>query len=79
MAALPAYQEWIEMIARMNPEYLANFKPSADTIARVQELLIKKSAGTLSDEEESELNYYVYLENMLGLAKARAYQLIQQA
>ncbi len=67
------------MIARMNPEYLVNFKPSAETVARVQELLIKKSADTLSSEEESELNSYVYLENMLGLAKARAYQLLQHA
>ena len=74
-----AYNEIIELIAAANPERIINFKPSPETIARVQELVIKKSAGKLTEEEGSELNYFVWLENLIGLAKARAHQLLLAA
>ena len=74
-----AYSEIIELIAASNPERIIGFKPSAETVARVQELVVKKSAGSLTSDEESELNYYVWLENLIGLAKARAHQLLKAA
>ncbi len=74
-----AYNEIIELIAAANPERIISFKPSPATIERVQELVTKKSAGKLTAEEEVELNYYVWLENLIGLAKARAHQLLLAA
>lgn len=74
-----AYNEIIELIAASNPERIINFKPSPETLTRVQELVTKKSAGRLSEEEDRELNYYVWLENLIGLAKARAHQLLLAA
>lgn len=74
-----AYNEIIELIAAANPERIIGFKPSPETIARVQELVTKNSTGKLTKEEETELNYYVWLENLIGLAKARAHQLLLAA
>jgi len=79
MAAIAAYNEFVELIARMNPTLILDFKITEATLRRVQELVTLQSAGTLSAEEQTELNYFVYLENIIGLAKARAAQLAQAA
>lgn len=76
---IPAYDEMIELIAMANPERIIAYKPSKKTIQRVQELILKKSAGLLSAEDERELEYFVWLENLIGLAKARASQLLLPA
>lgn len=72
---VPAYEEMIDLIAMANPESILAYKPSNKTIQRVQELVFKKSAGLLTSEEERELEHYVWLENLIGLAKAKASQL----
>ena len=54
-----------------------SYTPEKSTLDRVQELVLKQSAGALTDEEKEELNNFHYLENMLGLAKARAHQLLR--
>lgn len=79
MAAIAAYNEFVELIARMNPTLILNFKITEETQQRVQELVIKQSAGSLTADEQTELQYFVYLENMIGLAQARAAQLAQAA
>lgn len=79
MASIPAYRELVELIARLNPALILSYKTTGETLERVQELVSKQSAGTLSVEEESELRYFIYLENMLGLAKARAYEISKAA
>ncbi|MCB9265876.1 MAG: hypothetical protein H6558_12685 [Lewinellaceae bacterium] len=72
-----AYQDIIDWLAKLNPEEVIAYSPSKETLERVQKLLLKQSADTLSTEEKEELQYYVYLENLLGLAKARAHQLLR--
>ena len=79
MASIPAYRELVELIARLNPALILSYKTTEETLERVQELVLKQSAGTLSAEEASELQYFIYLENMLGLAKAQAYELSKAA
>lgn len=74
-----AFNDIIEMIASSNPSRVAHYAPSKETLQRVQYLVLKKSEGALSEQEALELNYFLYLENMIGLAKARAYQLLQAA
>lgn len=76
MAQYPAYQEIINLIAGLAPERLVNYRVSVDTTKRVQELLTKKNAGDLSSSEQKELEYFVFLEKMLGLAKAKANQML---
>lgn len=79
MVQSSAFTEIVELIASANPAIIAGYTPSKKTIDRVQDLLLKQSAGDLTDEEASELQHFLFLENMVGLAKARAYQLLKAA
>jgi hypothetical protein len=79
MATTEAFNEIVELIASSNPALIAHYTPSNDTLQRVQFLVLKKNEGTITVEEDSELNYFLYLENMIGLAKARAYVLLKAA
>jgi hypothetical protein len=72
-----AYEDIINWLAKLNPEEVIAYAPSEASLERVQGLLLKQSADTLTAEEKEELFHYVFLENMLGLAKARAYQLLR--
>ncbi|MFN4255918.1 MAG: hypothetical protein ACK4Q5_13015 [Saprospiraceae bacterium] len=79
MAETTVFQEFIELIASTNPEKIAHFVPSAKMKERVQELLVLKSSGEISSQEETELSQFMFFEKVLGLAKARAHQLLQAA
>lgn len=72
-----AYQGIVDWLAKLNPQEVVAYRPDDATLKRVQALVLKQSAGTLTEEEKEELNNYCYLENMLGLAKARAHQLLR--
>ena len=47
-------------------------KPSDDLIGKVQTLADKASAGTLSVEERAEYEYYIDIDDVIGLLKAKA-------
>ncbi|HLH29728.1 MAG TPA: hypothetical protein VKY31_00905 [Terriglobia bacterium] len=53
-------------------EQVANFRPSAESLKRLAELLDRQRESNLTDAESSELDNYVRLEHILGLAKAKA-------
>lgn len=67
------------MIALANPQRISELTISKATLMRVQELLLKNSAGLLSAEEQQELQYFVWLEDLIGLAKAKAQALLLAA
>ncbi len=68
-----AYQEVIEFIAGgTTPQNVVAFRPSAESKARVEELISRHKAGSLSPDENSELEHYIQLEHLMRLAKARA-------
>jgi len=58
------------------PEAVAEFRPSADAQRRASELLEKCNAGTLTHEEEAELDLFVELERIMQLARVRARKLL---
>jgi len=61
----------------MTEDSLVTFQPSADAKARVEDLIrLEKNSG-LSVEERTELDYYMQLEHIMRLAKARARRLIR--
>jgi len=76
---MKAYQELIELIAQANPQRISELTISKATLMRVQELLLKNNAGFLSAEEQQELQYFVWLEDLIGLAKAKAQALLLAA
>jgi hypothetical protein len=71
-----AYEEVIEFIASRSPLEVTAFKASEQTRRRVTELLQREKTVGLSLEEQTELDNYEALEHLMGLAKARAHQLL---
>lgn len=72
-----AYEELIDFIAAgTTPESLINFQPSEVVRERVADLIFREKNESLSIDEKSELDYYLMLEHLLRLAKARAHQYI---
>lgn len=74
-----AFSEIVELIASSNPEHIVHYAPGPATLKRVQYIVLKKNEDILTPAEETELQNFLFLENMIGLAKARAYQLLKAA
>jgi hypothetical protein len=71
------FDEISTFIANMNPEKVVNFTPSPVHQQRLDLLLDKQTETTLSADERNELEQYLILNRMVGLAKARAIRLLQ--
>jgi hypothetical protein len=72
-AAEPVYMELVEFVARgTTAEEVARFRPSAEAQERVAELLERQRDSKLTEQEAAELDSFVQLEHILGLAKAKA-------
>ena len=72
-AAEPVYMELVDFVARgSTAEQVANFRPSQQAQQRVAELLELQRESKLTEEEAAELDGFVHLEHILGLAKAKA-------
>lgn len=79
-AAHPAYFEFIDFIAAgTTPEQIIAFRPSPLAQERVEELIAKLRNDRLSPDEQSELDYFLQLEHILRVAKARAEQILTRA
>jgi hypothetical protein len=75
---ISVYDELSEFIASMNPKKVLNFKASANTQKRLDYLLDKQRDTTLSLEEKNELEHYLIINRIVGLAKARAIKLLDK-
>ncbi|MGN6540345.1 MAG: hypothetical protein ACTHKY_06005 [Ginsengibacter sp.] len=76
MVSISVYDEVADFIARMNPSNVIKFKPSRDNQKRFDFLLEKHKETDLSNEEKSELEHFLILNRIIGLAKARALNLL---
>jgi len=73
MAIRRAYEEVVDFIAAgTSSREVISFRPSEEAKARVANLVAREKAGSLSEEERSELEHYLQLEHIMRLAKARA-------
>jgi hypothetical protein len=70
------YDEVATFMASMNPEKVIAFKPSKANQNRLDFLLDKQDENGLSDAEKNELEHYLMLNRIIGLAKARALNLL---
>ena len=66
------FDEIVDFLAGHQPEKIVDFHPSEETQKRVELLLSKKHEEKLTESEKSELNYFLMLEHIIRLAKARA-------
>jgi hypothetical protein len=74
-AATPSYLEIIDFIAAgATPEAVIKFHPSDSVQRRVAALVERSNEGTLSSEDQSELEDYLQLGHIMIMAKARATQ-----
>ena len=70
------YDEVAAFMASMNPEKVIAFKPSEANQERLDNLLDKQKNEGLTPEEKSEIEHYLMLNRIIGLAKARALSLL---
>lgn len=72
MIALKNYkasEEVANFIAETDPAKVLAFRPSAETKERVSELIEREKNGGLSEDEKTELDYYMQLEHLMRMAK----------
>jgi hypothetical protein len=75
MNTAKSYDEVIDFIAAgTTPEAVVAFRPSDSVQRRVAELVERSKDGSISPEEQSELEDYLQLEHIMIMAKARARQ-----
>lgn len=78
MITSPAYHEIIDFFAAgTTPDSIISFQPSVVAKQRVEELIRNEKNAGLSMDERTELDYYMHLEHIMRLAKARARRHIQ--
>lgn len=61
-----------EELTPRQAQKILSIKPTESLVARVQELGDKANAGTLTSQERSEYEYYVDVDDVIGLLKAKA-------
>jgi hypothetical protein len=68
-----AYEELVDFIAGgVSSASVAGFEASTTTKSRVAELIHREKTTGISSDEHAELDYYLQIEHMFRLAKARA-------
>jgi hypothetical protein len=77
VAVTSIYDEISGFIASMNPEKVIEFRPSELQQKRLDTLLDKQNESGLTTEEKTELEHYLIINRIVGLAKARAIKLLQ--
>jgi hypothetical protein len=77
IATAPMYNEISEFIASINPEKVIAFRPSVPQQERLDMLLDKQREEGLNLEEQSEVQHYLIINRIIGLAKARALKMMR--
>jgi len=70
-----ASEEVANLIASVDPAKVIAFRPSAETQARVCELIDREKNDHLTKDEVYELDHYMQLEHLMRMAKILARKL----
>ena len=74
-----AEREVVVFLAQQpSSEAIIAFHPSAEVAERMYELIDRESSGQLSDDEQRELESYLYLEHLLRMMKIEAHRRLDQ-
>ena len=76
MSVAEAFGDFAEVLAAMAPEKITELRAPATMSERVEELVNKKKADQLTEEEGIELERYLSLDLLITLAKARAKKML---
>jgi hypothetical protein len=77
VANISIYDELSGFIASMNPDKVVAFKPSKANQERLDFLLDKQRETPLTAEERTELEHYLIINRIVGLAKAQAIKMLR--
>ncbi len=77
-ATANVYDQIAEFMASMSPQKVVAFRASDANQKRLDFLLDKQKIEGLSEEEKSEIEHYLIINRIIGLAKARARQILMQ-
>lgn len=73
MVATRFFDEIVDFLTSCPPpEAVIAFKPSVALQRRADHLLEQKRLGILSEDEQQELDYFMVIEHLMRMAKARA-------
>lgn len=73
MVTTPIYNEFIDFLAGgFSPQQIVNYKPSEKLQNEAFDLIQKEKQGNLTQEEQFQLTYFLQLEHIIRMAKARA-------
>lgn len=79
----PSFQDVEEIVSLLasqpTAEQILAIKPSTNFQARVSDLLSRSKEGTLTRQEEAELERYLTLEHLVRVAKTRALEQLSTA
>lgn len=70
--ATTVYDQIAEFMAGMDPNKMIAFKASSENQKRLDQLLDKQKESGLTRKEKNELEHYLIVNRIIGLAKARA-------
>ncbi len=76
MTVTEAFGDVASIIAQMAHEKIAALKAPKVMSEQVEQLVYRKKQGIISTEETAELERFLGLDLFIGLAKARAHQLM---
>jgi hypothetical protein len=65
-----------EELTPKQAEKILSIKPTDTLTARVHELADKANTGTLTEQERAEYEYYIDVDDVIGLLKAKARSLL---
>ncbi len=72
------YDEFIDFIAKgTTPENLVNFQFSEETRDQIENLVYKAKNGELTIEDKKELDELLFVEHLIIMSKAKAYQYLK--
>jgi hypothetical protein len=70
----PAIEDLVEFLAKLAPRKILEYKASSRSQERLDSLLEKNKLAPLSAQEAEEMKYYMMIEHVVRIAKARALQ-----
>ncbi|MEH2181512.1 hypothetical protein [Nostoc sp.] len=74
---IKVYDEIIEFIAAgTTPQSVIDFKLSDAAKDRLEDLVYRAKTESLTGSDQQELNYFLMLEHIMTLAKAKAHQYV---
>lgn len=76
MSITEAFGDVASLIAQMAPEKIVSLKASKQMSEEVERLVMLKKEGTISFEQNAELERFLALDLFISLTKARARALI---